>query len=457
MKRALYWFTSDLRLQDNFALSATLMGCHSIAFVYVLNPAWFEQRNYHQAVLGQRRFAFLLEALHDLHQQLQQQGHELQILLGEPAQQISDYVRQQDIQLLACGEPVGWQERQVWQYLQEALPHVQCVSRWNNTLFEAEQLVLNKTALASFSRFRKQVESAAIAPIPVCQIWLETLPMPLAVSEVKVSLADIRTRYAKVLPPAMSSIAMPTPSSAVFIGGEAAARHQLEQYFSSSAPSHYKETRNALDGWNNSTKLSPYLALGCLSARQVWQRLKRYETEQQANDSTYWIGFELLWREYFQWLALELGPSLFQFQGLATKRPLTSFYSERFNKWCQGNTPYPLVNACMRQLNATGFMSNRGRQIVASCLVNELALDWRYGAAYFQQQLLDHDVAANWGNWQYIAGVGVDPRGGRHFNIEKQTALYDPNGDFIAKWQGELGVSPLDSVDAADWPVGFPE
>ncbi|NLJ93167.1 MAG: DASH family cryptochrome, partial [Aeromonadales bacterium] len=196
---------------------------------------------------------------------------------------------------------------------------------------------------------------------------------------------------------------------------------------------------------------------GCLSARQVWQRLKRYETEQQANDSTYWIGFELLWREYFQWLALELGPSLFQFQGLATKRPLTSFYSERFNKWCQGNTPYPLVNACMRQLNATGFMSNRGRQIVASCLVNELALDWRYGAAYFQQQLLDHDVAANWGNWQYIAGVGVDPRGGRHVNIEKQTALYDPNGDFITKWQGELGVSPLDSVDAADWPVGFPE
>lgn len=449
MKRALYWFTNDLRLQDNLALSATLMGCHSIAFVYVLNPAWFEQRHYHQAAMGQRRLAFLLESLAALHQQLQQQGHELQILVGEPAQQISDYVREQHIQLLACGEPIGWQERQVWHYLQEALPQVQCVSRWSSTLFEPEQLELNNTALGRFSRYKKQVESRAITPIPVCQIWLETLPMPLAVSKAKVNLTDIKARYAKALPP--------TSSSALFRGGEAAGKQQLEQYFKNNAPSHYKETRNALDGWSHSTKLSPYLALGCLSARQVWQRLKRYETEYQANDSTYWIGVELLWREYFQWLALEQGASLFQFQGLASKRPLTSFYSERFNKWCQGNTPYPLVNACMRQLNATGFMSNRGRQIVASCLVNELAVDWRYGAAYFQQQLLDYDVAVNWGNWQYIAGVGVDPQGGRHFNIDKQTQCYDPHGDFIAKWQGERGVTPLDSVDAADWPIGFPE
>ena len=100
----------------------------------------------------------------------------------------------------------------------------------------------------------------------------------------------------------------------------------------------------------------------------------------------------------------------FLFQGGATDKPLTSFYPQRFAKWCKGETPFPLVNACMHQLNATGYMSNRGRQIVASCLVNELALDWRFGAAYFQQQLIDYDVASNWGNWQYIAGVGADPR-----------------------------------------------
>ena len=107
----------------------------------------------------------------------------------------------------------------------------------------------------------------------------------------------------------------------------------------------------------------------------------------------------------------------------------------------------------MKQLNQTGYMSNRGRQIVASCLVNELQLDWRFGAAYFEQQLVDYDVASNWGNWQYIAGVGADPRGGRHFNLEKQTATYDPEHHFIRQWHGEANQYPLDSVDAADWPI----
>ncbi|MEY3758746.1 MAG: hypothetical protein RIR39_237, partial [Pseudomonadota bacterium] len=161
----------------------------------------------------------------------------------------------------------------------------------------------------------------------------------------------------------------------------------------------------------------------------------------------------LLWRDYFHGYAHLYGKRLFAFQGIKQQKPLTSFYPERFQKWCSGNTPYPLVNACMKQLNATGFMSNRGRQIVASCLVNELAVDWRYGAAYFEQQLLDYDVASNWGNWQYLAGVGADPRGKRYFDLNKQTRQYDPDGLFINKWQGGIQNLPLDSVDAADWPV----
>lgn len=98
-------------------------------------------------------------------------------------------------------------------------------------------------------------------------------------------------------------------------------------------------------------------------------------------------------------------------------------------------------------------MSNRGRQIVASCLVNELGIDWRYGAAYFQEMLIDYDTASNWGNWQYIAGVGVDPRGGRHFDIAKQTRIFDPDNAFINKWQGQYEQAALDSIDAADWPI----
>jgi len=179
----------------------------------------------------------------------------------------------------------------------------------------------------------------------------------------------------------------------------------------------------------------------------------RYEREHTANESTYWLYFELLWREFFHWRALVDGRLLFKQSGRAGKRLLTTFEPRRFARWCAGDTDYPLVNALMRQLNATGWMSNRGRQIAASCLIHELALDWRYGAAYFEQQLIDYDVGSNYGNWQYIAGVGSDPRGGRQFNLEKQAADHDPDGVFTKKWGGFRPSQPEHVVDGADWPI----
>jgi deoxyribodipyrimidine photo-lyase len=238
-----------------------------------------------------------------------------------------------------------------------------------------------------------------------------------------------------------------------YFGSEKAGLAHLADYFADEYAMRYKETRNELDGWRNSTKFSPWLASGSLSARLVLSQLQAYEQDVGANESTYWIFFELFWREYFQWYALCHGRRLFAFKGIKNRKPLTSFYAERFQRWCKGDTPYPLVNACMKQLNATGYMSNRGRQIVASCFVNELGLDWRFGAAYFEQQLLDYDVAANWGNWQYLAGVGADPRGQRHFDIEKQTRQYDPDYVFIKQWGGDIHPTAIDSVDAADWPI----
>ncbi|MEO0444126.1 MAG: DASH family cryptochrome, partial [Pseudomonadota bacterium] len=238
-------------------------------------------------------------------------------------------------------------------------------------------------------------------------------------------------------------------------GGSTLALEHLNHYFSpkNRHPSRYKQTRNDLDGWWNSCKLSCWLAHRCLSPRQVVQTLQEYEQAVERNDSTEWIYLELLWREYFQWYAYHYDKQLFAFSGITQRKPLTSFYPQRFKQWCEGSSQWPLVNACMKQLNQTGFMSNRGRQIVASCLVNELQIDWRYGAAYFEEKLIDYDVGANWGNWQYIAGVGADPRGGRHFHIEKQTQQYDPNSEFIQKWQGRTTSMPIDHLDAADWPI----
>jgi deoxyribodipyrimidine photo-lyase len=181
--------------------------------------------------------------------------------------------------------------------------------------------------------------------------------------------------------------------------------------------------------------------------------VQRFENEVTANESTYWVFFELLWREFFYWRAQIDGVHLFLPYGVARKKQLRTFDPRQFTRWCRGETNYPLVNALMHQLVRSGFMSNRGRQIAASSLIHDLGVDWRYGAAFFEKHLIDFDVASNYGNWQYIAGVGSDPRGGRHFNIDKQTEQYDPKGLFITQWDGYRTPQPEFVTDAADWPI----
>jgi len=161
--------------------------------------------------------------------------------------------------------------------------------------------------------------------------------------------------------------------------------------------------------------------------------LHRHEQSLGANESTYWLWFELLWREFFR-LNLRLhGKHFFLRGGLNGGNPPAG-HDQRFREWRNAETGQPFIDAGMNELNASGFLSNRARQIVASYLIHDLQQDWRLGAAWFQQQLVDYDVASNWGNWAYIAGVGHDPRGGRAFNVAKQTEQYDPNGRYISAW-----------------------
>ncbi|MEL7313906.1 MAG: FAD-binding domain-containing protein, partial [Cyanobacteria bacterium J06559_3] len=119
---------------------------------------------------------------------------------------------------------------------------------------------------------------------------------------------------------------------------------------------------------------------------------------------------------------------------------------QRFDAWRDGMTGYPLVDANMRELAATGFMSNRGRQNVASFLTKNLGIDWRMGAEWFESLLVDYDVCSNWGNWNYTTGVGNDSRGFRYFNIPKQSKDYDPQGQYVKHWLPELEDIPAGKV-----------
>ena len=224
-----------------------------------------------------------------------------------------------------------------------------------------------------------------------------------------------------------------------FKGGETAALERLQHYFwATGALGRYKLTRNGLLGADYSSKFAPWLAQGAISPRRIAAEVGRFEQEQVRNDSTYWLVFELIWRDYFRFLALQAGRRLFYRSGPSGVKKSWRFDSDQFELWRTGLTGVPFVDANMRELLLTGFQSNRGRQNVASFLVKSLGQDWRAGAEWFESQLIDFDVCSNWGNWAYVAGVGNDPRADRYFNVIKQAHDYDADGGYVKTWLPEL-------------------
>ncbi|WP_317124597.1 DASH family cryptochrome [Mesonia aquimarina] len=221
-----------------------------------------------------------------------------------------------------------------------------------------------------------------------------------------------------------------------FKGGEDEALKRIQHYFWDTCQlQYYKKTRNGLVGADYSSKLSAWLANGSISAKTIYWEVKKFEKQIKKNQSTYWLIFELIWRDYFKYISLKHGNKIFQLGGILNKNLDWNNDKKMLQEWINGKTKEPFVNANMKEIAATGFMSNRGRQNVNSFWAKELQQDWRIGAAYFESLLLDYDVHSNWGNWMYNSGVGNDPRD-RKFNIKTQAKRYDPDQKYQQTWLG---------------------
>ncbi|NMT63013.1 DASH family cryptochrome [Marinobacter orientalis] len=437
----LYWFTRDVRLHDNPALLAASKS-DMLLCVYVVDPRWFAPGPFQCKTMGDHRWRFLWQSLMTLERSLRPLGQRLHIAFGHPETVIPELVHNHGIGRVIRSRQPGTREADQWSAIKDRLPKTVFQQFETLSLFTEGSLPMELENLPdTFSGFRKLVETDA-----------------------DYNSGRLRIRTLTALPPAPGypednrgeCPAIPeSRHPALFQGGESAGLERLNDYlFVNHHIDSYKETRNALDDPEASSRLSPWLANGSLSAREVAETIAEYEESHVKNESTYWLWFELLWREYFYWYTLKHGSDLFRRDGVQQKKRPASFYPHRFKAWCAGSTEYPLVNAAMNQLRETGYISNRSRQIVASCLVNELELDWRYGAAWFEEQLVDYDVASNYGNWQYLAGAGANSRGSRHFNLEKQSQQFDPDGEFVKRWRGNAAQPVgLHLVDAADWPV----
>jgi deoxyribodipyrimidine photo-lyase len=216
-----------------------------------------------------------------------------------------------------------------------------------------------------------------------------------------------------------------------FAGDEASGLTRLRHYcLETDGLRYYKDRRNGLVGTEFSSKFSPYLAIGSLSVRRIWQTVLDYQALCGPDEGSEWMKQELLWREFFLWTAQRHGASFGAPGGLQNRSSDAIEDRELFERWCRGRSGHPLIDAQLNELRSTGYLSNRGRQWVASHFINELRLPWTWGARFFEWWLIDAQPALNTGNWAYLAGVGNDPRsfGGppRRFDLERQLRLYDP-------------------------------
>ncbi len=266
---------------------------------------------------------------------------------------------------------------------------------------------------------------------------IKEMQLPFAITQMPLVFTDFRKRCEAQLIISKPVLNFKHIQLDLTYKGEAQALERLKDYiWTSESIKTYKETRNGMINLNDSTKLSPWLSTGALSARIIYEEVLLFEKTKGANESTYWLFFELLWRDYFKFLSKKFGRQFYKFQGISGKKNginLVTFDKKTFQAWCHGKTLEPFINANMKELNATGFMSNRGRQNVASYLVHDLKLPWTWGARYFEEHLIDYDAESNWGNWLYLSGNGTDPRS-RKFNIKKQAQDYDPLELYQKKW-----------------------
>jgi deoxyribodipyrimidine photo-lyase len=406
------------------ALAQLAEQVETLLCVYVIDEDWFTENAYGYKNVGEHRWRFTCEGLKCLDSQLKEYGNKLVILKGKSAKTISELIQHYGISHLGLSEHQGPYEIKDLEQIKKDHPDLHVVVSGANYLYTLDDFPFSLDSMTdNFSPFRRKVEKYC-EPHGEC-IHIDKLPPPLAIQGFEDSANEVMRNAGSAKSNPVSQLT----------GGEKSALDQLEHYFyDTDNIARYKETRNGMLGWDYSSKFSAWLAAGHISPRTILANLKHYEEERVSNDSTYWLFFELLWREFFSWQLKKHGSAFFRWEGIQQKAPTTKLDTHKLRAWEQGETGYEIVDACMHELNQTGFMSNRGRQLVASCFVHELNLDWRYGAAYFEQQLIDFDVASNYGNWQYLAGVGSDPRGHRQFNLAKQTQQYDGNGVFRNAW-----------------------
>ncbi|GEN56572.1 cryptochrome DASH [Halolactibacillus alkaliphilus] len=433
MKAAVVWFRNDLRVHDHEPLLRASQSGLPVVGVYCFDPRSFQTTHFGFPKTGPHRERFLIESIKNLRENMAKIGLSLIVKIGKPEEVIFELSCSIDIEKLYYHEEIGSEEKAVEVNLKSRFLSTAFYSYYGHNLYHIEDLPFEIDALPDvFTNFRKMIENkASVRPM---------FPTPRDVKSVPIINDGI-------IPSDNVFNDTQIQSDRVYLGGASEGKKRLKHYFfDTNLISLYKETRNGMLEIDDSSKLSPYLAHGCLSPRFIYWQLKEYEKTHVKNSSTYWLYFELLWRDFFWLVHFKFKNKLFNKGGLYNISIPWSTNKEMIDAWINGQTGYPLIDANMLELKTTGYMSNRGRQNVASFLTKNLGCDWRFGAEWFESCLIDYDVSSNYGNWCYSAGVGNDSRGFRVFNVAKQGKDYDREAKYAKKWLPALKEVPSQYV-----------
>jgi len=441
--RGILWFRQDLRLHDNEALRDGILDVVELIPVYVFDERLYETTTrYGFRKTDVFRASFILDSIKDLRTNLRARGSDLVIRYGKPEVILFELARELKTSYTFCNRERTQEELDVQDALENSLWTVGQEVRYSRgkMLYYTADLPFPVTHTPDkFTLFRKETEKIVTVREPLASAELPMNALPEAVEAGEMPTLN-QLGFDKVDQERLNKVQLR--------GGETEALSRLKHYlWESDHIADYKNTRNEMLGLDYSSKFSPYLAQGCLSPKKIFHEVKKYESQIKKNDSTYWIVFELLWRDFFRLMGKKHGNNIFKRCGtkLAQRTDLED-NMDLFKFWSEGRTGIPLVDANMKELNSTGYMSNRGRQNVASFLINDLKVNWQMGAEYFESLLIDYDPCSNYGNWNYLAGVGSDLRENRHFNITLQAKKYDPAGSYVKYWIPALEKLPVDKV-----------
>lgn len=425
MSTGLVWYRNDLRISDHEALFQACKNHDKVIALYCFDPRHYAKSEYGFVKTGKFRAKFLIETIYELQKNLDSLNIPFFIFQEKPEKVIPDLISEYWIDSIYFQKEWTRDEKEVEDAVRKNSGKIDFNSYYQQFLYHPEDIPFKsfEEIPKVYTHFRKSCEKKS-----EIRELIET-PEPL-----KKGTSSNNNSIPSLEDLGLKEFEMDDRSAFPFKGGEDQARRRIEEYFwKTEKLSKYKETRNGLTGPDYSSKLSAWLANGSISPKQIYFEVKKYEKEITSNQSTYWLIFELIWRDFFKYVSLKHGSKIFQIGGILDKELDWNKDKQALEKWIAGETKYDFVNANMKEIAKTGFMSNRGRQNVNSFWAKELKQDWRIGAAYFESILIDYDVHSNWGNWMYNSGVGNDPRD-RKFNINSQADRYDPDNEYQNLW-----------------------